>query len=265
MASLPGQATNLLSPASQLYALFLKRYLPYWLRLVAWSCGRGDTLPSLISDIYDAGIETMFGLDIIKQAVDLKQDTILSEALEVASAESSEVLLRCLPRLFESYVQSVKRYKGSLFSQGSNQAPGQFTEQVQRTAMVFYASCNALARIEGDTSSWTCRVALLDVVEKENLLNGNDEGAKALLREDRNLALEGLASTWDGSYLQLPVLAQPHSNPSTLEEAATRTESAVRILAILTRIDYDLMSQSFQLVFPRLVVVRKTASEDGCT
>ena len=105
---------------SQLYAIFLKRHLPWWLHIASCKPKNQGQLPSLVADIYDAGIETMFGLDIIRQAADVKLDTSLREALEAALNEHFAVVLRCLPRLFESYVQAVKRYKGALFSQGSN-------------------------------------------------------------------------------------------------------------------------------------------------
>ncbi|KAI0757227.1 Urb2/Npa2 family-domain-containing protein [Daedaleopsis nitida] len=225
----------------KLYTLFLKRYLPFWLRLVADCCRRCGQQPSLVADIYNAGIETMFGLDIIKQTIDHRQDTALSEALTTASAEHSGLILRTLPRLFESYVQNVKRHKGSLFSQGSNQAPGHVTEQVQREAMVFYASCASLARSEVDNASWRCRVALLEVVEKENLLNMRDEEAKGLLRKEGDLAVEGLACAWD-------------------ERSSSLTESAMRALATLARIDFDLISASLPMVFPRLIATPNTVS-----
>ncbi|KAI0724331.1 Urb2/Npa2 family-domain-containing protein [Cerioporus squamosus] len=223
----------------KLYTIFLKRYLPSWLHLASCKPTSPGQLPSLVAEIYDAGIETMFGLDIIRQAADHKLDTNLSEALEAASKEHSEVVLRCLPRIFESYVQTVKRHKGALFSQGSNQASGYLTEQVQRASMAFYAACDALARSGADDVSWQCRTSLLDVVERENLLSMKDEEAKALLRGDGDLAIEALAAARD-------------------EQRAARTECAVKILATLTRIDYDLMSTSFAAVFPRLAAVNGT-------
>ena len=241
---------------SQLYAIFLKRHLPWWLHIASCKPKNQGQLPSLVADIYDAGIETMFGLDIIRQAADVKLDTSLREALEAALNEHFAVVLRCLPRLFESYVQAVKRYKGALFSQGSNQVAGYLIEQVQRASMAFYGSCDVLARSSADDASWRCRVSLLDVVEKENLLHGKDEEAKALLRGDGDLASQALVATRDGSYLQLSILVCPHSMLSPSEKHAERCESAVKILATLTRIDYDLMSPSFAVVFPRLASVR---------
>ena len=161
-----------------------------------------------MSDIYDAGIETMFGLDTIKQAADHKHDTVLTESLEAALGESSDAVFRALPQLFASYIQSVKRHKGALFSQGSNQAPGHITEQVQRATMAFYAGFVSLAHMSVDVPAWQCRVSLLELVEKENLLSPKDEDAKALLRRDGELAIEVLSDAWDGLFLQ------PHVTPA---------------------------------------------------
>ncbi|KAI1797672.1 Urb2/Npa2 family-domain-containing protein [Ganoderma leucocontextum] len=226
--SLAGSA----SKRKQLYTLFLKKHLPCWLHLVS---SDGD-MPTIVSDVYDAGIETMFGLEILKQTAENKHASVLSEALENTSKDSPAVVLRSLPRLFASYVQNVKRHKGALFSQGSNQALGHITDEVQPAAMAFYATCNALARTRADDASWQCRVYLLEVVERETLLNSKDSEARMLLRRDGDLAVEALAAAWD-------------------ERHATRTDCAVKILATLTRIDYDLMSASFNVIYPRLLVI----------
>lgn len=198
----------------------------------------------------------MFGLEVIKQSADHKHDTTISEALEAASRENPVVVLRCIPRLFESYVYNVKRLRGALFSQSSNQAPGHITEQVQRASMAFYASCVALARSEDVDLSWKSRVLLLGIVEKENLLNPRDDDAQMLLREDGDLAVKALASAWDGSYLQLPVLVEERLMTVILDQHAERTESAVQLLATLTRIDYDLMAASLKVVYSRIMAVR---------
>lgn len=46
-----------------------------------------------------------------------------------------------------------------------------------------------------------------------------------------------------------------------LERHATRTDCAVKVLAALTRIDHDLMSASFKVVYPRLLVVSIAISD----
>ncbi|TBU64845.1 Urb2/Npa2 family-domain-containing protein [Dichomitus squalens] len=227
--------TSLASSAAkrkQINTLFLQKHLPFWLQLVP-ADGHGQ---ALLSDVYDAGIETMFGLEVVKQMTDSKYDTALLEALEDASIQSPAVVPCSIPRLFASYVRSVKRHKSALFGQGSSRAPGHILEQVQAASMVFYGTCNTLARKSADDASWQCLVSLLEVVERENVLSVEDEEAHTLLRGDGDLAVEALAVAWDESH-------------------ASRTDCALKILATLARIDYDLTSAAFAVIYPRLLAV----------
>ena len=220
----------------------------------------GGNGQALLSDVYDAGIETMFGLDVVKQVTDSKHDTALLEALENASIQSPAMVLRSLPRLFASYVQSLKRHKGAIFSQGSNQASSHIADQLQAAAMIFYAMCVTLARRTADDASWQCRVSLLHVVERENLFSVKDEEAKTLLREDGESAVEALAAAWDGSYIRY--LYYCTLNPHLLSENfVVRTDCALKILATLVRIDYDQMSASFAVIYPRLLAVSLLMSD----
>ncbi|PIL29586.1 hypothetical protein GSI_08222 [Ganoderma sinense ZZ0214-1] len=232
--------TSLAASASkrkQLYTLFLKKHLSRWVHLVP---SDGD-VPPIVSDVYDAGIETMFGLEIVKQTADNKPDSVLSDALENTLKDSPAVVLRSLPRLFASYVRNLKRHKGTLFGQGSSQTSGHVTDQAQTAAMAFYATCNALIRTTTDDASWQCRVSLLEVVEREGLFKSNDNEARTLLRRDGDLAVEALATAWD-------------------EQHAASTDCAVKVLAALARIDHDLMSASFNVVYSRLLVIPNSIS-----
>ncbi|KAH9853182.1 Urb2/Npa2 family-domain-containing protein [Lenzites betulinus] len=228
--------TNSGSKRKQLCALFLQKHLYSWLQVATRSTEGGGVQLTLASDIYDAGIETIFGLDILKQAADQKHESALADSLERILATAPETVLRPLPRLFASYVQAVKRHKSALFGQGSSQAPGHVAEQLQAAAMAFYGTCDALARAGEEDAFWQCRVALLEVVERENLLNLKDENAKGLLRQDGDTAVGALTTPSDAQH-------------------PDRLDCAVKILAVLTRIDYDLMSARSAAIFPRLVAI----------
>ena len=177
------------------------------------------------------------------------------EALEAALGDAYEAVLCSLPRLTASYVESVKRHKSALFSQGSGQVAGHITEQVQRATMAFYAGSVSLAQKGADEIAWKCRVSLLEMVEKENLLSPKDEEAKALLRREGDLAVEVLAGAWDGSYLQMCVIIAFTQMKSSLDKRVSRTDCAVKMLTTLTRIDYDLTSPSFVTVYSRMLAV----------
>ncbi|OBZ78847.1 hypothetical protein A0H81_00559 [Grifola frondosa] len=144
-----------------------------------------------------------------------------------------------MPRLFKSYVESIKRYKGALFSQGSNQAPGHISEQVQVTGMAYYALSNSLLDLNAsDERSWRARVKLLEIVETENLFSAKDDEARRLLRQNGDLATEVLVTAWK-------------------EQQQALTNYAVEELSILTRIDYDVMSPALPVIFPRLASIHE--------
>ncbi|KAI0374393.1 hypothetical protein BV20DRAFT_977085 [Pilatotrama ljubarskyi] len=241
VSSYRASLSNSASKRKQIYTLFLQKHLESWLQATTrYSEGEAVHSP-LASDIYDAGIETIFGLDILKPSADQKHESALADALERTLKVSPEIVLRPLPRLFASYVHTLKRHKGALFGQGSSQAPGQTADQLQVAAMAFYAACCALTQAGADDLSWSCRVALLGVVEREHLVNPKDDNAKARLRRDGDMAVEALTAAWDEQHL-------------------SRTTNAVKVLASLTRIDYDLMSVSSAVVFPRLATVPSSVS-----
>ncbi|KAL1952185.1 hypothetical protein VTO73DRAFT_1334 [Trametes versicolor] len=224
------------SKRKQLYTLFLQKHLDSWLQVTARNSSGGGVQPSLASDVYDAGIETIFGLDILKPAVDQKHEAALTESLERTLKNLPGTVLRMLPRVFASYVQMVKRHKGALFGQGSSQAPGHTAEQLQIAAMVFYSCSAALACVGEDDASWQCRVALLEVVERENLFSPKDDDARAQLRLDGDAAADALSTAFDDQHL-------------------VRVDSAVKILSLLTRIEHDLMSVRSATILPRLAAI----------
>ncbi|KAH9921960.1 Urb2/Npa2 family-domain-containing protein [Epithele typhae] len=228
---------NWAAKRKHLYTLFLGRHLSSWLQFV--SQHREGEVGTLIADIYDAGIETMFGLETMKQAAaDHKHDATLSEALMAVPPDCFEAVLRSLPMLFGSYVQSIKRHKNAIFSQGSSHAASHIAEQVQRAAMSLYADCISFARKVDDLPSWECRVLLLEVVERDNLVNAADEDSQALLGQERDSALQTLGDSWNEQYAQ-------------------RNDCAVKLLASLTRLDYDSTSPSFALVLPKMVAMHR--------
>ncbi|KAI0670121.1 Urb2/Npa2 family-domain-containing protein [Trametes maxima] len=231
--------SNAGSKRKQLYTLFLQKHLDVWLRVATRDNERTGVQPPLTSDVYDAGIDTIFGLDILRPSIDQKHDTALAGALERILGTESRTVLRPLPRLFASYVQTVKRHKGALFGQGSSQSSGQVADQVQVASMAFHAVCDALARSGDDQEYWRCRVALLEVVERENLLSLKDEDAKTLLRQDGDIAVQALNTAWD-------------------DVRHSITDSAVKVLAALTHIDYDLMASSAAVIVPRLIAMPAT-------
>ncbi|EMD41711.1 hypothetical protein CERSUDRAFT_128752 [Gelatoporia subvermispora B] len=225
------------SNKKKLYSAFLKTHLLPWLRCVYLKAGPSDFDQGLKTDVFSAGIETVFNLDILRQAGELYCDNALKEALARATSGTAQETLSVIPRLLQAFVHAIKRHRGALFSQGSHQAPADTARQVQASGMAFFSLCNSLLGSSDDNlQSWQMRIDLLSVVQAENLYYTEDEPAAGVLRQSGKLAMDALKQAWQ-------------------KEHAERTQKALDVLAALVRIDYDLMSPTLPTILPRLAMV----------
>ncbi|KAG5341373.1 hypothetical protein C0989_011084 [Termitomyces sp. Mn162] len=176
------------SNKKKVYSVFLQNYLPHWLELHALS---GSDVAS--SDVvYDAGIETLFNLDILRRARDSKTDTELFEAIAPVLTSNTDVYA-VLPRIFASYIESIKKYRGALVSQSSSQTPGSANAEIQTKGIQFLASCLLLLDAhEQSVKTWSARVALLKVVDKESLFDRRNTEAAMVLDRAIGHALESI-------------------------------------------------------------------------
>lgn len=169
-------------------------------------CNPSPAYENLLANIYASGIETLFSLDVLRQIHEPKLDSSIFEALHkivTISIEGKMQVLGILPRLFESYIQSVKKHRGTLFSQGSgSHAGGVPSEEWRATSMKFFVSCqDLLSEVEGQSTEqdWSARVALLSLVDRENLFNAISQPEVAyLLNHIGELAITALSFAWKG-------------------------------------------------------------------
>jgi hypothetical protein len=132
---------------------------------------------SLLELIYRAGTDTLFSLDVLRQARDSTSEDPILDAVKTSNSQ----VLSCLPRLLASYVQAIQRHRGALFGQGLNQLPGAAYEDMQASALRFFASSESLLdAAESDTQKWSIKAALLRVVDQEGLYNRNRIGVPGL-------------------------------------------------------------------------------------
>jgi len=222
----------------QIYAAFLQNHLVSWLECI-FTPGRDERDHGLVSEMYSAGIETLFNLDILRTAEDNKCDRALKDALAEALASFPAVSLDAMPRMFESFIQTIKRHKSALFGQGSNHTAGNVATQVQAVGIAFFSMCGELlasAPNGEDDRIWKTRIALLVIVDAENLYNVRDEHATHTLRQCGEISVEALKTGWQAQRLQ-------------------QTDASLEVLACLTRIEYDLMSPMLTLIWRRLSLV----------
>lgn len=161
-----------------------------------------DSQLSPLLDIYSAGIDTLFNVDILRSLDDHKCDAALKGALDRALLASRGAALRVLPRLFASFVQSLKRSRNTLYGQGSNAGLSHAAVQVQVDGLAFYALCEAT--IAGSPhsdgpSTWDTRIALLKTVDNESLYHASDADSNRVLRSSGNAAIKILTSSRNGN------------------------------------------------------------------
>lgn len=174
----------------QICNLFLQQHLLLWLERVACTAAGQQLQDSL----YNAGVETFFSLDVLRQSHDSKSGNAILSALQNVGESSKNVVIASLPRLFSSFLQAIKKYRTTLFGQGSNQLPGAGTNELNAAGMHFFIRCQSL--LGDDQSSldaWMTRNALLDIVRENNLLNRSLPDVELAINQIGDLAIEALA------------------------------------------------------------------------
>ncbi|KAG6902814.1 hypothetical protein C0995_011301 [Termitomyces sp. Mi166 len=218
------------SNKKKVYTVFLQNYLAYWLELHALSSS-----DAALSDIvYDAGIETLFNLDILRRTRDSKTETELFEAIAPVLKSNTEVHI-VLPRLFASYIEYVKKHRGALVSQGSSRVHGSANTEIQAQGIQFLASCLSLLDVhEQSVKTWSVRVALLEVVDKESLFDRRNTESTMVLDRVIGHALNSIEIRTANNDLAI---------------------YGVECLSTLARIDYDMIVPLVPRLLPKLLLL----------
>jgi len=180
----------------QIHHFFLQTHFHRWLESVVLEIP--PEMKPLLELIFNAGAETLFNVDVFRQTRDSKSEDPIFDAVKPISNSSPQVL-SCLPRLFTSYVQVIRKYR-VLFSTGVNQLPGTVIEELQAFGMCFFTSSKSLLdTVASNAQTWSISVALLRLVNQEALYNRNEMDA-SVLRRIIESALEILSAGWNGNY-----------------------------------------------------------------
>lgn len=145
----------------------------------------------------------MFNVDILRSLDDHKCDAALRDAINRALVSSRGAVLRILPRLFASFVHSVKKNRNALYGQGSSAGPGYAAVQVQIDGLAFYALCEASISESPNLDTpltWDTTIALLKTVDSEGLYNASDANSTQVLRSSGNAAVGVFASSCHGKF-----------------------------------------------------------------
>ena len=136
----------------------------------------------MYADVYDAGVETMFNVDALRQAQD-RDHSPYYECLSSAMSLDPTRLCQSLPRLFEAFIHTTKRHRAAVFGQSSHQAPGSSADQARIAALKFFVMCDSLlSAVPSAALRWETLARLLRILDSEGLYGANNGPAAEVLR-----------------------------------------------------------------------------------
>ena len=138
----------------------------------------------------------MFNIDILRLSSD---QNFVDNSLLPLVADYSSAVLGVLAQLLIAYAESIRKHRGTLFSQGSHQGPGVSLQHSRRAGMRFYASCETVLDMCADSDLvWQTRLALLRAVRDQALYVVHDDEAELVLRAAGDKTIQMLRSTTFG-------------------------------------------------------------------
>uniref|UniRef100_A0A8H7Y6I5 Nucleolar 27S pre-rRNA processing Urb2/Npa2 C-terminal domain-containing protein n=1 Tax=Psilocybe cubensis TaxID=181762 RepID=A0A8H7Y6I5_PSICU len=219
----------------KLHQIFLQSHLKLWVQSLALNGSQNEKL--LKDAVLEAGMETLFNLDILRQSQDSKAGNPLIERLLKLVPENRDIVYGILPDLFSHCISATKKNRGALFSQGSQSQPGASLEQLHEACLRFVLALFSLVdHGHQDHHAWRTRFALLNIIDQENLFDRTQLEAQMTFNEILELVIVALNDGWQ-------------------EERIKCTTTAVECLSTISRIDYDIVIPFVPRILPLLLQI----------
>ncbi|KAF9036465.1 hypothetical protein BDZ89DRAFT_1157548 [Hymenopellis radicata] len=232
------------SNKKKIYTAFTQTYLVEWTL-----CVQKDLV---VDKLYDAGVEILFNLDILRQLNE--NDTSLFDSFQAAP-------LFVLSRLFLSFVLATKRLRGALFGQSSSQQSIGGLDDVRAAATRFYVSSQRLVESKNmGTESWRAQLDLLRVVKDQALFTGQQELQDAF-RVIIDYAIKALKN-----YSIAGVVFEPPSEPILMisqENQQLEASLAAEMMSVIASIEYDAISPLLSRTLFRVLLIPSTEASYG--
>jgi len=175
----------------------LQTHLKSWFQTLSAPWASHDD--SFKTAILDAGVETLFNLDVLRQSYDSKSENLLVKALEKMSFTDADLVLQNLPNILAQYISANRKHRGALFSQGSQTQPGASLEELRETGMHFFTLIMGLVNdSKQDCRAWQTRALLLRIVEQENMFISKQLDSQMMFNQILELILVTLSDGWKG-------------------------------------------------------------------
>ncbi|KIM48444.1 hypothetical protein M413DRAFT_440178 [Hebeloma cylindrosporum] len=214
---------------------FLQTHLRSWFQALSAPSASHDG--SFRSAILDAGVETLFNLDVLRQSYDSKNENFFVESLEKIFSTDGDLVMQNLPILLAQYISANKKHRGALFSQGSQAQSGASLDELHETGMRFFSLILGLVKDSNQgCQAWQTRVLLLQIVERENIFSSKQLDSQITFNRILELILVALNDGWKQDYLE-------------------RTSLAVQCLSTIAKIDFDLVIPFVTRCLPLLLQI----------
>ncbi|CAL1696498.1 unnamed protein product [Somion occarium] len=214
---------------------FMQHHLRHWLTCVSLQSGDLQD-DEVLSSIYDIGVDTIFNVDVLRVAYEQQAQTSLDSSLAGLMSQVPSIVLICLPRLFKSYIDISKKHRSALFGQGSKNIGITAAEQARAASMRFFATCDGLLRSTTNEEVWRTRLALLTIVDQEDLLSVSDDMSADVLRQIGELSIDSLSDAFQAGQSEMICVL-------------------LDTLSALSHIDYDLVPGALSRILPIISLV----------
>lgn len=189
----------------KLHQTFLQLHLYHWLHAVAKDFGTHESLKSCI---VEAGIDTIFNLDILRQSQDGNTESALLQNLRTLDKSHGKLVMETLPQIYVHYTHSLKRHRAALFGQGSQHSGRTGLDELHGAAVRFFVSCEEMLRDHDQTSQvWATRIALLQIVYQENFFHRKQPDTQVVLHQLLENSLTALNDGCEITHFQTTALA----------------------------------------------------------
>jgi hypothetical protein len=109
--------------------------------------------------------------------------------------------MKTLPQLYVHYIHSLRKHRVALFCQGPLHSEGTALDELHGAGVQFFVSCEGMLRDHDQTSRvWATRIALLQIVNQENLFHRNQPDTQVVLNQLLETSLTALNDSWKGNY-----------------------------------------------------------------
>ncbi|KIK71275.1 hypothetical protein GYMLUDRAFT_254519 [Collybiopsis luxurians FD-317 M1] len=222
------RSLNTSSSKKKIFSVFVQTYFEDWFSSLS-KLYSSLSHSNLLESIYATGSDCFLNLDVLR---DGKTETVLFSALE---SIAPDIIAPSLPRIFSSYVQTLKKNRSVIFGQGSKLDS---LEEFHEASLKFLTSCQTTLNMMTDKGQvWKTRALLLDVVNEENVFNTRHVETEKLLSGIVNSILIELAGGHEDSL-----------------------GPAISCLTSLTRIDYRLIESVLPDILSQALLIPHSIS-----